>query len=191
MSNAAPEIAESSGHARLAGIAVHNLVTHGDSRGELTELYRRDWFPGAPELLQWNHVRSSANVLRGVHVHHSHEDFLFLAAGQMRLGLYDLRPDSPTQGQSGIIELRGDLPQVVQIPTGVAHGFYFPESAVLFYGVTHYWDPNDELGCRWDDPELTINWSLRQQPLLSARDQTAGSLQQMCNDYLSAIKAGE
>ena len=26
------------------------------------------------------------------------------------------------------------------------------------YGVSKYWDPDDELGVRWDDPALGILW---------------------------------
>jgi len=60
----------------------------------------------------------------------------------------------------------------------VAHGFYFPEAACLVYSVSHYFDGADEFGCRWDDPDLAVAWPC-QDPLLSPRDRTAGSYDEM------------
>ena len=44
---------------------------------------------------QWAATLSQANVLRGVHVHHRHHDYLVLLRGDS-VGLYDARPKSPT-----------------------------------------------------------------------------------------------
>ena len=44
------------------------------------------------------------------------------------------------------------------IPAGVGHGFFSAEASVVMYGVSKYWDPEDELGVRWDDPALGIAW---------------------------------
>ena len=162
-----------------------DLSRNADSRGNLTEIYRREWFSDAPDLLQWNHVQSAGNVLRGVHLHHTHEDYLFMAAGVMHLGLYDARPGSPTEGLGACLRLEAEKPELVRIPTGVAHGFYFPKPAVLFYGVTHYWNPDDELDCRWDDSALGIHWPFTSQPELSPRDQRAGSLADMKSTFLA------
>jgi dTDP-4-dehydrorhamnose 3,5-epimerase len=47
------------------------------------------------------------------------------------------------------------------------------------YGVTSYWDPEeDELGCRWDDPDLGLDWQLTA-PVLSERDASAQPLAQL------------
>lgn len=164
------------------GVVVKALQTHTDQRGCLTELYRRSWNPDEPALLQWNHVTSCDNVLRGVHVHFHHDDYLFIASGRMLLGLQDIREHSPSHGDATLLELRGDQPTTVYVPTGVAHGFYFPEPTVLFYGVTEYWNPEDELGCRWDDPGLAIPWPCRQ-PELSERDEQAGDLASMSRQF--------
>ncbi|WP_339833101.1 dTDP-4-dehydrorhamnose 3,5-epimerase family protein [uncultured Parvibaculum sp.] len=76
-------------------------------------------------------------------------------------------------------------PVGVTIPTGVCHGFYFPEPSILVYSVTSYWSPDDELGCAWNAPELGLDWPVRN-PVLSPRDRTAGSYQQMLDEYLAA-----
>jgi dTDP-4-dehydrorhamnose 3,5-epimerase len=167
-----------------AGIKLSSLATHRDSRGNLTEIFRREW-QFEIEPVQWNYVNSEANVLRGVHVHHQHIDYLLLCQGCMSLGLCDIRESSPTFGTRFLLELTDQKFQLVVIPTGVAHGFYFPSAASIIYGVSHYWDLKDELGCKWDDPELNLPWPA-QTPNLSQRDLHAGTLHEMCLAYQDA-----
>ncbi|MBI2690332.1 MAG: dTDP-4-dehydrorhamnose 3,5-epimerase family protein [Solirubrobacterales bacterium] len=150
------------------GVELHALEPHHDERGVFTELFRDEW-NSATEPVQWNVVRSVAGVLRGVHVHVTHHDYLVVVDGSMVLGLCDLRPQSPSHGAALTLELRSDEPQAVAIPPGVAHGFYFPEASIHVYAVSHYWDLADELGCRWDDPDLAIPWS-HQEATIAPRD---------------------
>jgi dTDP-4-dehydrorhamnose 3,5-epimerase len=70
-----------------------------------------------------------------------------------------------------MIEADGEELQALVIPPGVAHGFYFPRPSLHAYAVSHYWNPLDELGCRFDDPELGITWP-DPNPTLSERDKT-------------------
>jgi dTDP-4-dehydrorhamnose 3,5-epimerase len=157
-----------------SGVERLTLTPHRDERGVFTELFRRSWnLDVAPA--QWNVVSSAANVLRGVHAHWRHADYLHLAHGRATVGLHDLRVDTPSTGVGTTVELRGDQPEALVIPTGVAHGFYFHEPSIHVYAVSHEWDPADELGCRWDDPELELEWPCRD-PLLSERDLALGSL---------------
>ena len=88
------------------GCAVRDLTTHGDNRGNLTEIFRLEWDAGI-EPVQWNFVRSQANVLRGVHVHVVHSDYLVCLEGTMVLGLWDIRPESPTHGLATTVTLKG------------------------------------------------------------------------------------
>jgi dTDP-4-dehydrorhamnose 3,5-epimerase len=37
--------------------------------------------------------------------------------------------------------------------------------------VDHYYDPSDELGLAWDDPDVAIDWGIAE-PVLSGRDQS-------------------
>lgn len=151
------------------GVALHDLKLHGDARGELRELYRAEWVPSDP-FLQWNIVRSNANVLRGVHVHPRHCDYLHVIDGEMVLALHDLRPDDPEERTSSIIRMTGLAPQVVYIPAGVCHGFWFPCPTLYVYGLSTGWSIHEELGCRYDVPELRLDWPSMEAPLLSERD---------------------
>jgi dTDP-4-dehydrorhamnose 3,5-epimerase len=156
------------------GVALRPLTTHADHRGGFTEIFRNEWDTGV-QPIQWNAVHSSTRTLRGVHVHVVHDDYLILLQGQANVGLRDLRPDSPTRDLATLVPLSGQKPQALVIPRGVAHGFYFLEQSLHVYAVTEYWRPDDELGCRWDDPDLRIPWPVRD-PILSNRDADLGSL---------------
>jgi dTDP-4-dehydrorhamnose 3,5-epimerase len=107
-----------------------------------------------------------------------HEDYLVMLKGQTLLGLRDLRPGSTTEGNTAVLELKAGQLEGVCIPPGVAHGFYFTRSSLHLYSVSHYWNLADELGCHWADPELRLEWPVRQ-PLLSQRDASAGSLSEL------------
>lgn len=157
-----------------AGVELRALEPNRDERGVFTELFREEWAAREP-YVQWNAVRSRPGVLRGVHVHVTHHDYLTVVDGEMVLGLCDLRPDSPTHGLGAAITIAAGAPSAVAIPPGVAHGFHFAEPCVHVYAVSHYWDPADELGCRWDDPGLAIPWAI-EQPLISPRDAALPSL---------------
>lgn len=153
------------------------LDPHDDLRGRFVEMFRQEWNTGV-EPIQWNYVQSAANVLRGVHLHPTHGDYLIVAMGRAQVGLRDLRKGSPTEGLATTFEMYGAEPAALVVPPGVAHGFWFAESSLHVYSVTHYWDLEDELACRWNDPELEIPWR-QGEPLLSDRDATAGSLSEM------------
>ena len=164
-------------HVLPAGVRITGLVPHRDERGEFTEVYRREWDTGIAPV-RWNAVRSRATVLRGVHVHPRHDDYLLAYEGEASIGLRDLREASPTAGLATCVEMRGASPFALTIPHGVAHGFYFHTDAIHFYAVSHYRDPEDELGCRWDDPELEIPWPIKR-ALISARDEALPSLREL------------
>ncbi|MDP1664051.1 MAG: dTDP-4-dehydrorhamnose 3,5-epimerase family protein [Methylobacter sp.] len=154
------------------------LSACSDSRGTLTEIFRHDWVD-MPLPVQWNLVQSEAHVLRGVHVHVKHVDYLVVIKGRMQVGLTDLRGKAKRVGS--LIELSEGHRSMLMIPQGIAHGFYFPEPTTFVYGVSEYWDPvHDELGCRWDDPALGIPWPEEAvAPLLSERDDAACSLEEL------------
>ncbi len=163
-----------------AGTLLRPLEPHLDERGSFTELFRAEWETGVSPI-QWNAVRSEAGVLRGVHVHLSHYDYLTVPAGRADVGLRDLRHGSPTHGLTALIELGEERPAALVIPPGVAHGFYFHEPSLHVYAVSEYWNPDDELGCRWDDPELAIPWPVRS-PRLSERDAGSPSLRALLDE---------
>lgn len=151
-----------------AGVKLRALSMHRDARGGLAELFRDEWEPGI-SVLQWNFAESKARVLRGMHAHFKHWDYLVIMGGHASIGLKDLREGSSTEGLSAMVEMRGENLSALLIPPGVAHGFYFHEPSLHVYAVSEYWEPADELGCHWADDGLGLSWP-DPSPLISERD---------------------
>lgn len=162
-------------HTQLpVGAAVRALTMHADDRGVFTEVFRREW-PTGVDPIQWNIVRSEPGVLRGVHVHVRHADYLLIVDGRATVGLRDLRTASPTFGLTTMLDLDASRLEALTIPPGVAHGFCFPVAAAHLYSVSHYWDTADELGCCWHDAGLEMTWPV-DEPHVSPRDRDAHPL---------------
>lgn len=153
------------------------LSPHLDERGSLVELFREEWDLGVSPV-QWNLVHSEPHTLRGFHVHLKNYDYLCVISGSMDLRLVDLRKDSPTFGDGFNLLLQASSPEAVVVPPGVGHAFYFSEGASHIYGLSEHWSRAHHIGCRWDDPDLGLGWSIKN-PLLSDQDQSAPSLKEI------------
>lgn len=164
------------------GVVLTGLQTNHDDRGGFTEIWRREWETRI-DPPQWNAVESGTGVLRGVHVHVRHDDYLVIVAGRAVVGMHDLRPWSPTEGTAAVVTLTPGAAGI-SIPSGVAHGFCFLEPSIHVYAVSHYFDPADELGCRFDDPALGIDWPVAD-PRISPRDDALGSLAELRDEYVA------
>jgi dTDP-4-dehydrorhamnose 3,5-epimerase len=101
-------------------IEVRNVI--GEA-GHTTEVLRRDWFPdGRLELDQVFQVTLAGHGVSAWHVHLLTTDRLFVNAGQVKVVLYDSRPESPTQGLVNEFRLGDRRPGLVIVPAGVWHG---------------------------------------------------------------------
>ena len=153
------------------------LVSYMDDRGMVSEIFRSSWTSGI-EPVQWSTCISRPAVLRGVHVHIRHDDYLCVIQGRVLVALCDLRRGSPTERMATTLEMTGEELSSLFIPHGVAHGFYAYESSTYVLGTSHYYDVDDELGCHWGDPELGLSWPIAS-PDLSARDAALGTLEEL------------
>jgi len=168
----------------IAGVAVIHLPMHRDVRGHLTELFSRDRpQPAGFVPAQWHVLASQAGTLRGMHAHALHDDLKITLAGEVVLGLKDLRRGSPSEGAGQLLGLSGAAYKGVLIPAGVAHGILAVTDSLVLVGVTLPYDGTDEFECAWNDPRLGIEWPTAPR-LLSERDRQAGSLA----DLLAALE---
>jgi len=160
----------------IDGVHVVTPDVFGDDRGYFVETYRRSWFPGGREMVQGNRGNRIAGCIVGLHYHLHQADYWYVPFGHARVVLHDLRQGSPTDGATQMIDL-GEVDggenrhQGVYIPPGVAHGFASLSDMAITYLVDGYYNPADELGVAWDDPEIGADWGLTD-PILSARDQS-------------------
>ncbi|MCI0433816.1 MAG: dTDP-4-dehydrorhamnose 3,5-epimerase, partial [Gemmatimonadetes bacterium] len=82
----------------------------------------------------------------------------------------DLRVGSPTLGRWVGIELSDENMRQVYVPPGFGHAFVTRSgSAQVQYKCTGYYAPASEGTILWNDPDLAIEWPLKE-PKLSQRD---------------------
>ncbi len=144
-----------------------------DERGAFCETFRQEWFPWIDwSRTQHNRSDSKAGVLRGLHYHLRQVDYWLPVSGRLRVGLADLRAESPTFKNGATLDIDADDGMGLFIPTGVAHGFCAITDVTLIYVVNNYYDGSDERGIQWDDAEFAVPWGITA-PVLSARDKAA------------------
>jgi dTDP-4-dehydrorhamnose 3,5-epimerase len=159
----------------IPGLKLISLNIFPDERGFFVERYQSDRFAalGIPALIQDNHSRSKPGVIRGLHYQTdpSQGKLVGVIRGRIWDVAVDLRRDSPTFGKREAIELSDQNELLLWIPAGFAHGFCVlgDEEADVFYKVDSAYNPKGESGIRFDDPDLKIDWPVRE-PVVSARD---------------------
>jgi dTDP-4-dehydrorhamnose 3,5-epimerase len=155
----------------IQDVVIVEPQAHGDQRGVFVETYRREWFPRGREMLQGNRSEKQAGTVVGLHFHMHQADYWYVPRGTARVVLHDLRVGSPTEGATLSFDIDGVSHRGVFIPPGVAHGFGSVTDVTMTYLVDQYYNPADELGVAWDDPEIAADWGVELPPIVSARDQ--------------------
>lgn len=159
----------------LPGVLILEPVVHGDSRGFFLETWREDQYQELgirEDFVQDNHSRSSRNVLRGLHLQRNKPQgkLVRVARGAVFDVAVDVNRNSPTFGKWVGVELSDENLRQFYVPPGYAHGFcVLSDVADFLYKCTAYYDHTDEVGVRWDDPDIGVQWPIKQ-PALSNRD---------------------
>ncbi|NCA71723.1 MAG: dTDP-4-dehydrorhamnose 3,5-epimerase [Sphingobacteriia bacterium] len=170
----------------LPGVLIIEPRVFGDARGFFMETYQAERYAevGVPApFVQDNLSYSSKGVLRGLHLQHPRAQgkLVQVLAGAVFDVAVDVRRGSPSFGRWLGIELSAENRRQLWIPPGFAHGFLVTsESALFIYKNTEYYSPETELGIRWDDPSIGIQWPLDGvAPELSHKDRMAPYLSEI------------
>lgn len=159
----------------LAGVILCSPEVFQDARGFFLETYQAaKYMAGGVRsvFVQDNRSRSSRGVLRGLHyqLHKPQAKLMSCTRGEILDVAVDLRRGSPTFGKWTGAVLSEDNFKQLFIPAGFAHGFcVLSERAEIMYKCSEFYDPRDDRGIRWDDPELAVEWPIPD-PVLSAKD---------------------
>jgi dTDP-4-dehydrorhamnose 3,5-epimerase len=166
----------------LDGILVIDPNCFADDRGYFLESFEQERYRelGITEnFVQDNHARSKKNVLRGLHFtrNRPQAQILTVVRGRIFDVVVDIRKDSPSFGKWFGTELSDEGPRQVYMAHGFAHGFcVLSDYADLHYKVSQRYDPNDDGGLRWNDPDVGIEWRVST-PVISERDRNHPFLQ--------------
>lgn len=105
----------------IEGVGIRDLVLHTDARGTVCEMYDPRWgFTPDPIVFTYFYTIRPGWV-KGWSHHKIHEDRYCLMQGEMKVVLYDSRPDSPTYGMVNEIFLSEQRRQLMSIPRLVWH----------------------------------------------------------------------
>ena len=165
----------------LPGVIVVEPDLHRDDRGFFLESFhaRRYAEAGIPtSFVQDNHSLSARGTLRGLHAQRCSPQGKLVRAifGEIYDVVVDIRVDSPTFGRWVGIVLSADNFRQCYVPPNFAHGFcVLSEWAEFEYKCTEFYDPTDEIRLLWNDPDIGIEWPIRE-PILSEKDRAARPL---------------
>lgn len=164
------------------GLIIVEPALYGDERGFFMETYNeRDFRANGIDVgfVQDNHSKSKKGVLRGMHfqVNNPQGKLVRVLSGEVYDVAVDLRKGSPTLGKWFGLTLSSENRSQLYVPEGFAHGFYvLSEFAEFAYKCTRFYELSDELGVRYDDPLLAIEWPYEGDPIVSKKDLALPSL---------------
>lgn len=160
-----------------------------DPRGFFMETYHLQRYKEAgikDTFTQDNLSHSNKNVLRGLHYQRKHPQakLVQVIKGIIFDVVVDIRQGSPRFGQWMGKELSENGGRQIYVPKGFAHGFcVLSDTADVLYKCSDFYDPADEGGIIWCDPDIGIQWPLSA-PLLSEKDSQYPGLRSIDSEKL-------
>ncbi len=165
-------------------------VVFGDERGFFMETYKASDFKanGIPfDFVQDNHSKSQKGVLRGLHYQlnpKAQGKLVRCVKGKIWDVAVDIRKGSPWFGKWVAVELSEENKLMLWIPPGFAHGFVaLEDDTEVIYKVTAEYAPELDRGILWCDPELGIDWPIKE-PILSEKDAKLPKLKDAENNFV-------
>jgi len=127
-------------------VEVRDLQVNADERGHLVEIFREDWPEYDPEPAMSYYSLSYPGIIRAWHKHHRGQvDHFVCPSGRIKVGIYDDRENSPTEGELDTYVIGEHNQQVVRVPGDCWHGFKVvgDEKAILINFPTELYDYDD------------------------------------------------
>lgn len=159
----------------LEGVLIIEPDIFRDNRGFFMETYNQIRYRecGIDEVfVQDNLSFSVQGTLRGLHyqIKHPQAKLVQVLLGEIFDVVVDIRPGSATFGKWASVHLSDQNKRQVLIPKGLAHGFcVLSETAHFLYKCTDFYAPHDEGGIIWYDPDIGIDWPVKD-PIISKKD---------------------
>ena len=146
-----------------------------DKRGIFKEAYKK-------KIIKKNLIfdclsQSKKNTIRGLHFQRTNPQgkFITVVHGEILDVAVDLRKNSKTFGKHFSIRMKDDSDFSIYIPENFAHGFKcLSKTCTLYYKCTNYRHKDSETTLKWNDPDLKINWKIKN-PTLSKKDEEGRS----------------
>lgn len=162
----------------IEGLMIIEPKVWKDDRGYFYESYNKKLFHDAgidAEFVQDNQSFSHRGTLRGLHGQanpFAQGKLVRVIQGRVLDVAVDIRKGSLTYGQHVSVELSAENFRMLWVPPGFLHGFVTLEDNTIFtYKVTNLYDKASEIGLKWNDIDLNIDWGINEdEVILSEKD---------------------
>ena len=164
-------------------LVIINNTSFKDKRGYFKELLREKKLKKRFPFLVMSF--SKKNVIRGLHLQrkNSQGKFISVIKGKIFDVVVDLRKNSKTYGKYLSTILSEKNSKSIFIPPGFAHGFCaLSKENYVVYSCTKYRDEKSEIGIKFNDKDLNINWPTKK-PIISNKDKNNLSLKKFKKTY--------
>lgn len=148
-----------------------------DDRGYFNVPFNGDEFKKqtglSPNFIQENESFSKKGTIRGLHFQkqpYEQAKLVRCIKGHVLDVVVDLRTDSGSFGKVLTFDLSENHNRSVFVPRGCAHGFSALEDSIFQYKIDNEYNKKSEGGVIYNDPDLSINWQVKDIPLISDKD---------------------
>ena len=155
---------------KFKGLYVLKNQNYKDDRGSFMEILKNKEIKKEFPFVVCS--KSKKNVIRGLHIQTKNPQgkYLSVLRGEILDVALDLRKKSKTFGKFFRIILSDKNCKSIYIPEGFAHGFCsLTDDTLLLYSCTKYRNAKTEIGIKYNDKDLKINWGIKR-PILSIKD---------------------
>lgn len=175
----------------IEGVYIIDPTVFGDERGYFMETYHQKEFKNAGlelNFVQDNQSRSTKGVLRGLHFQYENPQgkLVRVIKGEVFDVAVDMRKNSATYGKWEGVILSEENKKQFYIPEGFAHGFLvLSDIAEFTYKCTDFYNPEDEGGILFNDPDVGIVWPVDDidNIVLSEKDKKWKTLKETPTNY--------
>ena len=157
----------------LKDVIMIKPVLHEDHRGLYVETFNKEDYEKNNikiEFVRDDVSTSVKDVIRGIHYDDKTWKLIHCMYGKIYFVVADMRKDSDQYLKWQAFILTSDNRHQILVPPGYGNGhLVLSDHCIFHYKMSEYYDPENEIGVKWDDPKLNIFWPVKN-PVLSKKD---------------------
>ncbi|MBN1275020.1 dTDP-4-dehydrorhamnose 3,5-epimerase [Candidatus Woesearchaeota archaeon] len=167
----------------IEGVYEIQLSPFEDERGFFMRTYDKKIFEEKGLHKDWVHENHSLSrikgTVRGLHFQYpprAETKLLRVVTGEVFFAVVDLRKGSKTFGKWTSVILSGNKKNMLYVPRGCTPGMCtLTDDVHLAYKVDNYYSKENEDNIKWNDPDIGIEWPVKEAAVISERDDNAQS----------------
>ena len=162
----------------IKGVFEIELEPKNDDRGFFMRAYDDKIFAEHGIHKSWVQENQSFSAkkgtVRGFHFQyppHMEARLVRVLLGEAFFAFVDLRKGSETFGKWGSVVLSEEEKNMLFVPRGFMLGMCtLADNTTLFYKMDNYYAPESAETIKWNDPDLDIEWPVKEPAAISERD---------------------